>query len=165
MYLAWNFVVVNLDMSSIAAFFGCCTKNQVSAEFIEKVGEEELTQEEIQTLDSELHPHRVNQTKADRAAEDVNRVESFQRNLQLFHANHGEEALKIKYEKKFSIGEKARTPKDAAAKIGTKRGSVQYDDTAEYREMKELLDDPGAQKYLGKFVVNVHMQVSFLGYG
>jgi serine/threonine protein kinase len=57
-----------------------------------------------------------------------------------------------------AIGQEASNVREFAQAQGPKRGSVIYNETTEYREMKEFLDDPGAQMFLGQFVLRQHMK-------
>ena len=111
------------------------------------------------------------------------RKSAFQKNLIVYANTHGEEELKAKYEKKLQIGQQAKDATEFAEKSALKRGSVIFDVTPQYREMKEvsawgegplftqqfrltptrvappqLLDDPTCQKHLGNFMKKNYMQ-------
>jgi len=135
-----------------------CQTSKVTAEMVSKVGDEELSPAEVENLDSELNPASGRgKNREEKISSDVKRLESFQKNLQVYQAQHGEEALQEKYGVKMGLGEQAPNAKALSAK-GRKRGSVLYDESAEYREMLTLLEDPGAQKFLGQFVIRSQMK-------
>jgi hypothetical protein len=77
-------------------FASCCHKNKVTAEMSEKVGGEELTEEQIQNLDSELHPEKLGMDRNALVNHEKKRLETFKNNLHVFQATHGEEALSEK---------------------------------------------------------------------
>jgi serine/threonine protein kinase len=65
-----------------------------------------------------------------------------------------------RFEHALDIGVEAGDAKELAEKTAMKRGSITFDVTPQYREMKAYLDDPSCQTYLGKFMKRCFMQES-----
>jgi hypothetical protein len=74
----------------------CASKSKVTAEMAEKVGKEELTQDQIQSLDSEVNPNRAVMNDKEKVQDDIRRIQTFQKGLKVYEAQHGEEALEKK---------------------------------------------------------------------
>ena len=77
---------------------GLCgsSRNKVTAEMTEKVGDEELTQEQVETLDTEVDGVRAGMNRDEKVKDDIARIQSFQQGLKVYGAQHGEKALEEK---------------------------------------------------------------------
>ena len=57
-----------------------------------------------------------------------------------------------RFEPKLEVGLEAANAKDLAHKVGDCRGSLKIDLEPKFRELRDFLDDPSCQRYLGKFL-------------
>jgi len=94
--------------------------------------------------------------KVVRGKDEIKRAQTFQVNLKDLKDEHGAEALEAKYATGMSIGQNEPVL-EAAMSGGKSRGSVQYDMSPAYKEMKTLLDDPQAQRHLGHWITGHHL--------
>ena len=105
-----------------------------------------------------VKPTETQVKKVVREEDEIDRAKIFKTNLKNFKEEHGHGALIAKYDTGMMVGQKSVVPIEAAMKSGKQRGSVQYDISPAYKEMKELLDDPHAQRYLGHWISDHHFR-------
>eukprot|EP00520_Triparma_pacifica_P006311 CAMPEP_0118636896 /NCGR_PEP_ID=MMETSP0785-20121206/2871_1 /TAXON_ID=91992 /ORGANISM="Bolidomonas pacifica, Strain CCMP 1866" /LENGTH=783 /DNA_ID=CAMNT_0006528061 /DNA_START=154 /DNA_END=2501 /DNA_ORIENTATION=- len=132
-------------------------RNKVyNTEILGKVGMgEEISKEDLKELEENLKIPRHTSAESE-----VARMRSFQKNLKLFQNQHTVKDFKIKFEHTLDIGVDASDAREFAERTAMHRGSITFDVTPQYREMKSYLDDPSCQAFLGKFMKRTFMQES-----